>query len=113
MSLRGNVGIAAIIVLFLCANLIFLNFYDDVWWDSSVYIGMGKYIFSLGKSGLWEESRPLIFPLILGIGWKLGFDAVYFGRLVSVIFAILVIILTYKIGIKLSPTIFFFSAQTY
>jgi len=102
MSLRGNVGIAAIIVLFLCANLIFLNFYDDVWWDSSVYIGMGKYIFSLGKSGLWEESRPLIFPLILGIGWKLGFDAVYFGRLVSVIFAILVIILTYKIGIRLS-----------
>jgi len=102
MMLRDHIGISVIIIMFLCANLIFLNFYDDVWWDSSVYIGMGKYLFSLGKSGLWEESRPLMFPLILGMGWKLGFDAVYFGRLVSVIFAILVVILTYKIGIRIS-----------
>ena len=101
MSLRNNIGIIIIILAFICANAIFLSFYKDVWWDSSVYIGMGKYIFFSGKSGLWEESRPLILPLILGIGWKLGFDAVYFGRLVSIIFAILVIIVTYKIGIKL------------
>mgnify|MGYP001609020117 FL=1 len=101
MPLRDNIGIVAIISLFLCANIIFLNFYSDVWWDSSVYIGMGKYIFSFGKSGLWEESRPLIFPFILGIGWKLGFDAVYFGRVVSVIFAILTILMTYSIGLKL------------
>ena len=101
MRLRNNIGIIIIIILFLCPNLVFLNFYNDVWWDSSIYIGMGKYIFSIGKSGLWEESRPLIFPLILGIGWKLGFDSVYFGRLVSIIFAILVVCMTYSIGLKL------------
>ena len=101
MNLKNNIGIIIIIILFICANIAFLNFYNDIWWDSSVYIGMGKYIFSSGKSGLWEESRPLIFPLILGIGWKLGFDTVYFGRTVSVIFAILVVFMTYKIGAKL------------
>ena len=101
MQLRDNIGIITIIALFLCANIIFLNFYRDVWWDSSVYIGMGKYIFSSGQSGLWEESRPLMLPLILGIGWKLGFDAVYFGRLVSITFAILTIFMTYAIGLKI------------
>ncbi len=101
MSFRDNNGIVIIIVLFILANLIVLNFYSDVWWDSSVYMGMGKYIFSIGKSGLWEESRPLVFPLILGVGWKLGLDVIYFGRVISVIFAILVIFMTYKIGNKL------------
>ncbi|MBI2650484.1 glycosyltransferase family 39 protein [Candidatus Woesearchaeota archaeon] len=100
MRLRSNIGIIIVILAFICANAVFLNFYKDVWWDSSVYIGMGKYIFSSGKSGLWEESRPLILPFILGIGWKLGFDAVYFARLVSIIFAILVICMTYAIGLK-------------
>ena len=28
---------------------------------------MGKYIFSLGKVGLWEPARPIIWPLILGL----------------------------------------------
>ena len=101
MRLRNNIGIIIIMLAFIFANSIFLNFYKDVWWDSSVYIGMGKYIFSLGKSGLWEQSRPLLLPFILGIGWKLGFDVVYFGRIVTTIFAILVICMTYAIGLRL------------
>lgn len=100
MSFKDNFGIIIIIILFLFANLIFLSFYKDIWWDSSVYIGMGKYIYSLGKSGLWEESRPLILPLILGIGRILNFNMVHFGRIVSVVFAVLVILVTYKIGIR-------------
>ena len=101
MSLKDNLGIIVIIISFIFANLIFSKLYNDIWWDSSVYIGMGKYIYSSGKSGLWEESRPLILPLILGIGWKLNFNLVYFSRIVSVIFSILVILMTYKIGFKL------------
>ena len=101
MLLRDNKGILTIIILFLFANLIFVSYYKDVWWDSSVYIGMGKYLFSFGNSGLWENSRPLIFPLILGIGWKLGYDDVYFGRFISIVFAILVLLITYKLGAKL------------
>ena len=65
MRLRDNIGISIIILAFICANAIFLVFYKDVWWDSSVYIGMGKYIYSLGHSGLWEDYRMPLFPLIL------------------------------------------------
>ena len=101
MELRNNFGILIIITLFIFANIAFLSFYDDVWWDSSVYIGMGKYIFSSGKSGLWEESRPLVLPFLLGIGWTLNFDVVYFGRFLSIIFAALVVYITYKIGCNL------------
>ncbi len=101
MSLKDNLHIIIIIVVFICANILFLNFYFDVWWDSSVYIGMGKYIFSLGQLGLWEESRPLILPLMLGIGQILNFDLIYFGRIISITFAILAIIAVYKIGVEL------------
>ncbi|MBI2657116.1 glycosyltransferase family 39 protein [Candidatus Woesearchaeota archaeon] len=101
MPLKDCKGIIAIILFFIAANILFLGFYNDVWWDSAVYIGMGKHIYSLGKAGLWEESRPLALPLILGIGWKLGFEPVYFGRAISMIFSALTIFLTYKIGLKL------------
>src|SRR3989338_8538323 len=101
MPLKNNIGIVAIISLFVCANLLFVYFYQDVWWDSAVYIGMGKYIFSYGKAGLWEESRPLVLPFMLGLGWKLGFDVVIFGRTLSIIFSVLIILMTYVIGTKL------------
>ena len=101
MYFKNNIGIIVIIFLFFCSNLIFLGFYDDVWWDSSIYIGMGKYIYSFGDSGLWEASRPLILPLFLGVGWFLDFNAVYFGRAVSITFAILVLYMVYIIGIRL------------
>ena len=101
MLFRNKREITAIIALFIFSNAIFLNFYNDVWWDSSVYIGMGKHILSGGKSGLWEESRPLILPSILGIGWALGFNVVYFGRITSIVFSVLSIFVVYKIGIRL------------
>ena len=113
-----------IISLFLIAKLFSLSYYKTVWWDSAAYIGMGKYIYSLGKLGLWEQSRPIIWPLILGLFWKLGFNPVIAGRLLEIIFASLSILLVYIIGIKLfnkdtaflasaflafSPSFFFFS----
>src|SRR3989344_1160111 len=101
MELKENTGIVIIILLFIGANIAFLNFYDNVWWDSSVYIGMGKHIYSSGNSGLWESSRPLIMPLILGLGWKLGIDPVLFGRTVSILFSAAVILMVYLIGMKL------------
>lgn len=101
MPFKDDFGILIIVILFLCANIAFLYFYTDVWWDSSVYTGIGKYIYSLGKSGLWEESRPLIWPLILGLGWFIGLDAVFFGRIISLVFAVLILFMIYKIGNKL------------
>ena len=99
--INRNKGIYATILLFFIIMLVMLYKYKIVWWDSAVYIGMGKYIFSHGKSGLWEESRPLLLPFLLGIGWKLDFDVVLFGRVLSIIFSILTIVTTYVIGTKL------------
>lgn len=101
MPLKDYAGIIIIISFFIFANIVFLAFYNDVWWDSSVYIGMGKYMFSSGKSGLWEESRPLIFPFMLGFGNLLSVNAIYFGRIVSIAFASLILFMTYRVGTRL------------
>jgi len=84
---------------------------------------MGKYIYSYGNVGLWEESRPLVWPLILGFFWKLDLDAILFGKLILMFFSLGVIILTYLIALEifnknialiscfflsLSPTLFLF-----
>src|SRR3989338_477668 len=95
---KGHISIIAIIAIFI------LSFYyhhypnADLWWDSSVYLGMGKYIYSLGETGLYEESRPLVWPLILGVFWKFGLDAAFFGRLAVLIFSIGTIISAYFIA---------------
>jgi len=101
MSLKDNIGIILLLSLFLFSNLSLLDFDDDVGWDSSVYIGMGKYIYSLGDSGLWEPIRPLILPLMLGPIWKMGLDPIIAGRLLIIFFSIFTILLVYLITKKL------------
>ena len=119
-----NRPIYIIIPLFLLVKLITAPYYNVVWWDSSVYLGMGKYIYSLGNAGLWEDSRPIVWPVILGLFWKVGLNPVAAGRIAEIIFGSLCILLTYSIGEKifnrktallssillaLSPTFFYFS----
>lgn len=114
----------AIIGIFLIVKLFTLNLYRVVWWDASVYIGMGKYIYSLGQIGLWEYTRPIIWPVILGFFWKIGLNTVLAGRIIEIAFGGLCILLTYAIAEKLfgkktallsalflaaSPTFFFFN----
>ncbi|MBI2652296.1 glycosyltransferase family 39 protein [Candidatus Woesearchaeota archaeon] len=99
--LNKNKIIYIIVFLFLITKLLMISNYKIIWWDSAVYIGMGKYIYSLGNAGFWEASRPLVWPLILGFLWKLNFDPVLFGRLVEVIFGSLCIFVTFLIGRKL------------
>ena len=65
-----------ILGLSLIVRIIYLLINYPLWWDSYVYIGMGKYIFSGGKIGMWESFRPLIHPLILGVLWKLKLDVI-------------------------------------
>lgn len=121
--LKNNRGIILIISLFFLTKLFLIFFQENVWWDSAVYTGMGKYLFSYGNSGLWESSRPLIWPLILGFFWKLGFNILFF-RILELFFAIGCIYLTYLISknifnkkvallsalfLAFSPTFYFFS----
>ena len=82
-----------------------------LWWDSHVYIGIGKYIFSNGQLGIWESFRPLIWPVILGIIWKLHLNPFIIGKLLDLILSIIVIYLTYRIANTLfSKTIALWSA---
>jgi len=97
---------------------------EDVWWDSAVYIGMGKHIYSSGDAGLWEDSRPLVWPIFLGFLWKLNLDVVLFGKLLSLFFSLGVIFMTFIVAreifdekvalmavllLAITPTFYFFS----
>lgn len=116
-----NKLIYLIVLVFFIAKLFTLFAYKTIWWDASVYIGMGKYIYSLGSAGLWEPSRPLIWQLALGFFSKFGIMA---GKILDVVFGSLAIFLTYLIGkeifnektallssffLAISPTFFFFN----
>jgi len=96
-EIKKNYPILLILVISLAVRLIYLS-YNIIWWDSSVYIGMAKYIFSLGSSGLWEISRPLALPSILGIFWRLGFDPYITGRVLDLLFSTGCVLLTYLIA---------------
>ncbi|MEK6947127.1 MAG: glycosyltransferase family 39 protein [Nanoarchaeota archaeon] len=80
---------------------IYFLFQVDVWWDSAVYVGMGKYIFSNGQFGLWEPIRPLTLPIILGFFWKIGLNPLIAGEIFILLVSVGVIILTYVLSNKL------------
>lgn len=96
-----NLIYIAILAAFLALQAFSLNIQADLWWDSSVYVGMGKYIYSFGESGLWEPSRPLAWPLIIGFYWKIGIDYLFFSKLTIILFGVASAALTYKIALKL------------
>lgn len=85
----------------LIARLLFFFDFHEVWWDSGVYIGMAKYLWSFGSAGLWEHIRPVLWPFVLGFGWFLGFDIVWFARFLELAFSLVSILLVYLLGRKL------------
>ncbi|MBI2523059.1 glycosyltransferase family 39 protein [Candidatus Woesearchaeota archaeon] len=97
--LKNHNAFLFLFFIFLIIKLFSLFVVADVWWDSAVYLGMGKYIYSLGEIGLWEDSRPLIWPLILGFFWKIGLDAIFFGKLLVVLFSLGILTITYLIAL--------------
>ncbi len=98
MSKKINYFFLGIILVF---NFIFLflnNLHNRLWgWDESVFIGMGKYIASAGKIGLWEHIRPLGVPFIHSIvsSW-LNYNPIYVVLIFSV-FSLLLIAMVYLI----------------
>ena len=87
-----------ILLFFLSIKIIHLLNQKGMFWDSAVYIGMGKYIFSLGKVGLWEPARPLVWPILLGILWKAKLNPIILGRILELLLSMGCIYLTYLIG---------------
>ena len=90
-----------IIIVALLLRLPFFFHSPLVWWDSAVYVGMAKYIWSSGAVGIWEAQRPLLFPLLLGFFWKMGLDIVMVGKFLTLFFSLGSVLLVYLIGIRI------------
>ena len=81
--------------------MLFLTRVHNVIWDEAVYIGMGKWIYSLGTAGIWEMIRPPVLPLLIGLLWKIGLSPVLFGEVLSTLFGIGTLAMVYLIGKRL------------
>jgi len=71
------------------------------WMDEAVYIAIGKWLFSGGAAGFVERFRPLLLPLLLGLGWKAGLDPFLMGRLLVALSTVAVFYLTYSYANRL------------
>jgi 4-amino-4-deoxy-L-arabinose transferase-like glycosyltransferase len=92
--------ILIIIGIFLIVESFFFFNFQEVYWDEAVYVGMGKFIYSFGKVGLYEPARPLVLPVLLGFFWKINVNLLL-GRLLIIIFSLGLILLTYLISFKI------------
>ncbi len=88
------------IITFVVLELGFMARIKVPIWDEAVYIGIGKYIFSLGHQGLWEMIRPLALPLVLGLVWRLGFDPVVIGQFIAIVCASACLLILYLLAVE-------------
>lgn len=91
----------ALVLIFVIIKFAVALQFHPADWDEAVYAGMGKHVYSLGASGLWEEIRPLGLPLLLGAVWKSGFPFAFFSEIMMAAFAAGTIVLTYLIAKRL------------
>ncbi len=94
----GRKAIAVVLLVFLGIQFLFILKDKPLMWDEATYIGMGKYVFSFGNVGIWEEIRPFGLPLVLGVLWKAGFGVVYSLRFLSLMFSAAVILVSYLVA---------------
>ncbi|MBI2136611.1 glycosyltransferase family 39 protein [Candidatus Woesearchaeota archaeon] len=94
--------LAALIAGYLILKVNLAFSYHEVIWDEAVYIGIGKYIYSLGEIGVWESIRPLGLSLILGLIWKSGLPVALFSELAIILFSAINIAMVYVITKQLS-----------
>lgn len=92
-----NKELIGLLLLFLIVRGISMLRYHLPFWDEAVYIGIGKYIYSWGGIGLWEDIRPLVFPIVLGFFMFLKIPLQYL-EIVPIFFSLGTIILTYTVS---------------
>ncbi|MFB6190144.1 MAG: ArnT family glycosyltransferase [Candidatus Nanohaloarchaea archaeon] len=79
-----RLAVAFIAVFGLAQLAVIASAWDNpMVWDSAVYTAMGKWIFSSGSYGFWENFRPPVLPFLLGLSWRLGLPELGFPRLLS------------------------------
>ncbi|MGM5482452.1 MAG: hypothetical protein ACQESF_03240 [Nanobdellota archaeon] len=90
-----SLSLILFLIFIVCAKILFFSYtYHHPSWDESVFIGMGKWINSGQKTGLWEKIRPPGLPLLLSsIPFK-G-DFVQKGDFIMLLLTLGIIILTY------------------
>jgi len=97
---EGAIVVLLIIIILLRA-ISYLAHYHFILWDESVFMGMGKWIFSNGTIGLWEIIRPIGLPFMLGFLWKIGLTQKFALEVTSVFFLLGTIFLTYILARKI------------
>jgi hypothetical protein len=99
---KDNKLILLLLALFFLIKIFFITTrYHLPIWDESVYMGMGKYIYSQGAAGLWEMIRPFGLPIFAGLMWVLGFDQIYATQILAIIFSCATLFMTYMIAKEL------------
>lgn len=90
-----------IILLSFILRIFYLLLNYPLWWDSHIYISMGKYLFSNGQLGIWESFRPLLHPFLLGFFWKIGLDPIVLGKILDLFLSVFSVYLVYLLGKKI------------
>ena len=98
---KDHASVISLIALFVLIKIFFLLEFHEFFWDESVYIGIGKYIFSFGNIGIWESIRPPMLPIMLGAIWKSGIDVSAASEILIVLFSLGVLFLTYLISAEI------------
>ena len=104
---KNNKEFSIILIIFSIIYSIFFFVFQqikEVWWDSSCYIGVGKWFFSGGQEGFFQSVIYPLLPFIMGSAWKIGLkgDAlILFGEIIIFISCISSLILLYNLGIRL------------
>jgi 4-amino-4-deoxy-L-arabinose transferase-like glycosyltransferase len=122
---KQNRNILLILLMFSLMQTFVLFRLSLIRWDEAVYIGAGKYLFSLGKAGFLEASRPILLPLLDGLLWFIHLNPVVFGKILALAFSLGCIYVSYLVAKELfsdkvaalsammvafSPVFFFFSS---
>ncbi len=109
--LTGKWAVFLMILAFFAIQLVFMEKYKPLMWDEATYIGMGKYIYSAGNVGIWEEIRPLGLPLLLGLMWKIGLGTFFSYKLLALLFSVGTLYVAFLIGRRfMRPEMAAFSA---
>jgi len=98
MKLRRPIDLYLIVFFFLAVHGALIMRPHIYEFDEAVYVAIGKYLFSHGTVGLFDEQRPLVIAFILGLIWKAGLPVSICGEMVILAFSALLICLVYKIG---------------
>lgn len=97
---RHGVLFLVLAIMSIFRLYLFISKYHIVSWDESVFLGMGKWVASFGKLGIWESIRPPGLPIVLS-PFSFFDNYVLFSDIVMFLIAIGIIVFTYMISLEL------------